>query len=269
METQEEVHGEAPPVVPEQVAPETVQRAKDMGHIPKEEFRGDPEKWVPADKYVERAENLMPILRSQLGKYENKIHSLEGTVEAQKKTTEKLLKMSENVQKTAYDQAKRDLTAKQVKAVSDGDVEKWQQLEDQKEKIPIPEPVVVEEAPKNPVYNEWAGNNTWINDDKDMALYANSYGPILQRDNPSMPYPDILKAVETKVKEVFPHKFENPNRSQPAPVDGGTNRTAPVSNDKQTYSSLDNDAKTMCNQNVKDGLYKTKEAWVKEYYAED
>jgi hypothetical protein len=85
-EAQEEAQGEAPEIVP-QANPEIAQRAKMMGHIPKEEFRGDPEKWVDADKYVERAENLMPILKSQLGKYENEISSLKATVDGQKKTT--------------------------------------------------------------------------------------------------------------------------------------------------------------------------------------
>jgi hypothetical protein len=272
METQEEVHGESPPVTPEvpavpEIPSETVERAKTMGHIPKEEFRGDPDKWVPADKYVERADNLMPILKSQMRKYESEIGTLKGTVEAQKKTTEKLLKMSETVQKTAYDQAKRDLTAEQVQAVSDGDVEKWQKLEDQKEKLPTPEPVVAEE-PQNPIFDRWAGENTWVNDDKDMALYANSYGPIVQQQNPSMSYEDILKTVETKVREVFPHKFENPNRSQPSPVDGGTNRETPPPDNKQTYTSLNAEEKAMCDQNVKDGLYKKKEDWVKVYYEE-
>lgn len=273
METQEEVHGEAPPVeevpreTPPEISPEIVQRAKTMGHIPKEEFRGDPEKWVPADKYVERADNLMPILKSQMRKYESEIGTLKGTVAAQKKTTEKLLKMSETVQKTAYDQAKKDIRAQQTQAVSDGDVEKWQRLEDEKERIPTPEPIV--EEPQHPIYDQWAVQNNWINEDKDMALYANSYGPIVQQQNPSMPYEELLKKVESKVREVFPHKFENPNRSQPAAVDGGTNRETPAPDNKQTYASLNAEEKAMCNQNVKDGLYKTKEDWVKVYYEEE
>ena len=273
METQEEVHGEAPPVeevsreTKPEISPETAERAKMMGHIPKEEFRGDPEKWVPADKYVERADNIMPILKSQMRDYEQEIGTLRGTVESQRKTTEKLLKMNEKVQKTAYDQAKKDLTTQQVQAVTDGDVEKWQRLEDQKESLPAPDPVP--EAPQNPIYDQWVGHNNWITEDKDMALYANSYGPILQEQNPSIAYPDLLEAVEKKVKEVFPHKFENPNRAQPAAVDSSTNRTTPAAENKQTYERLNAEEKAMCNQNVKDGLYKTKEDWVKVYYEEE
>ena len=130
MEAQEEIQGEVVdiPDVSHETVPEVTQEVKDrargMGHRSKEEWRGDPEKWVPADKYVERAETLMPIMKSQMGKYENEISSLKATVESQKKTTEKLLKMGETVQQRAFDQAKRELTQQQVQAVTDGDVEK-------------------------------------------------------------------------------------------------------------------------------------------------
>ena len=89
METQEEVHGEVPeiPDVPHEteVPQEMIDRARGMGHRSKEEWRGYPEKWVPADKYVERAETLMPIMKSQMGKYENEISNLKATVESKRK----------------------------------------------------------------------------------------------------------------------------------------------------------------------------------------
>jgi len=275
METQEEINeevqGEVPPVedVPPPISPEVAERAKMMGHIPKEEFRGDPERWVPADKYVERAESLMPILRSQLGKYENEITSLKATVESQKKTTEKMLKMSEKTEKLAFERAKKSLQQQQAQAVADGDVDKWQRLEDEKDKLPPPEKIEAEPIPQNPIYDQWAGRNEWINNDPDMSLYANSYGHQLQSQNPNLAYTDILDAVEKKVKEIFPNKFENPNRSQATPVDGGTSRTAPVAEKKQTYNSLSAEEKAVCNQNVSDGLYKSKEDWVKVYFEED
>ena len=259
----EEVQEEAAPKEPE-IPQEIINRAKMMGHIPKEEFRGDPEKWVPADKY---AENLMPILRSQLGKYETEISSLKSTLEAQRKTTEKILKMSEKSQKIAYEQAKKDIMREQAQAVSDGDVEKWQKLEEKKESLPQPE-VIVAEEPKNPIYDQWAAQNSWINEpDSDMAIFANSYGPIVQEKYPNISYPELLKKVEEKVKEVFPQKFSNPNRQNQTVVDTGAPTTP--SKSKKTYNNLPADAKALCDQNVKDGLYKTKEEWVKVYYEEE
>ena len=268
METQEEteVQGEVPEIVPDQIDPQIIERAKLMGHIPKEEFRGDPSKWVPADKYVERADNLMPILKSQLGKYEGEIANLKATVENQKKTTEKLLKMGETVQQRAYEQAKRELTKEQAQAVADGDVTKWQQLEDQKEGLPRPEPVVVEEV--NPVFNQWHTGNEWYLKDEDMTDFANLHAQKLTKQNPSLSYDQVLKKVEDKIKETFPQRFENPERSKPSVVDGGVTREI-VTKSGKTYNDLPADAKEMCNINVKQGLFNSKEDWVKSYFEED
>ena len=272
-EIQEEVQGEVPEIeeVPREteISQEIIDRARMMGHIPKEEFRGDPEKWVPPDKYVERAENLMPVLKSQLGKYENKISNLEAQIESQKKTTEKLLKMGETVQKRAYEQAKRDLTAQQVQAVADGDVEKWQKLEDQKESLPQPEVIEAEQPVSSPVFDQWHTGNEWYLKDEDMTDFANLHAQKLTKQNPNMPYEQVLQTVEKKIKETFPTRFANPNREVPSAVDGSTNRQVTPKSNGQSYNDLPADAKAMCNQNVEQGLYKSKEDWVKSYFEEE
>ena len=269
MENQEEIQGEVPDVpVEPQISQEIIDRARMMGHIPKEEFRGDVSKWVDAQKYVERADNLMPILKSQLNKYEGEISNLKATVESQKKTTEKLLKMGETVQQRAYEQAKRELTKEQVQAVADGDVTKWQQLEDQKEGLPKPEPVVVEETQPSPVFESWKSGNEWYLKDQDMTEYANFYGQNLQKRDPNLSYEELLIKVEEKIKQTFPQRFENPERSKPSVVDGGVTREIAQKTGK-SYNDLPADAKEMCNINVKQGLFKSKEDWVKSYFEED
>jgi hypothetical protein len=271
METQEEteIQGEVvPPETIQEISAEVVQRAKGMGHIPKEEFRGDPEKWVPADKYVERAENLMPILKSQLGKYEGEISSLKATVDSQKKTTEKILKMNEKTQELAYDRAVKDVTEKQAKFVEDGNVDEWRRLENEKEKIERPEPVVVEEPVQNPVFDQWKVSNDWYLKDQKLTEYANYRGEKIQAENPTFAYSDVLSKVEAEIKETFPDKFENPNRAKPSVVDSGATREI-VAKKGSGYSDLPSDAKTICDQNVSQGLYKSKEDWVKSYSEEE
>ena len=78
-------------------------------------------------------------------------------------------------------------------------------------------------------------------------------------------YEQILGEVERKVKEVFPHKFENPNRQAPTSVDTGTPvLTTPK---KQSYESLPDDAKAQCDSLVAQKIL-TKEQYVKDYYEE-
>ena len=262
-EVVEEIQEEAPP----EVAPEIIQEAIDTGWQPEEQFKGDKSKWRPADEWVERGRNLIPIIKSQVKDYKGKIDYLESQLESQKKTTERILKMNENNSKRAYEQAKRKLSAKQMEAVKDGDTEKWARLKEEEDKLEPPEQVQPEQPSESPVFTTWKGSNTWYGQDSDMSLFADSYGKTLE--NSGKTYEQILSEVETKVKEVFPHKFENPARNAPPAVESPSVSAPSPAKNKNTYAGLPADAKKMCNQDVGDGLYKSKEDWVKAYYEEE
>ena len=260
-----------------QVSQEIIDRATSMGWIPKEQFKGDESRWRPADEYVQRADELMPIMKSQMSKYEQKIAQQEAEITglktnltAQEETAQKLVKMSEKAQKMAYERAKKDIIAQQAQAVKDGDADKWQELETQKESLERPEEIVIEKPPPpqpavNPSFEQFKASNSWFDKDEDMTIYANSYGAVVKEKNPTMTYEQILGEVERKVKEVFPHKFENPNRQAPTSVDTGTPvLTTPK---KQSYESLPDDAKAQCDSLVAQKIL-TKEQYVKDYYEE-
>lgn len=260
----------------QEVDQQIVEKAQRMGWIPPEQFKGSKDNFVPADKFVQRAEEMMPIMKTQLNKYDEKVQKyeseimgLKSTLDAQKKTTEKLVKMSKTISERAYEQAKKDLVRQQAQAVSDGDVEKWQALEEQKDKLEKPDPIEMEKEPvqQNPVFDQWHQGNDWYLKDSDMTIWANGYAQQIQTQSPTMPYDQVLKTVETKAKEVFSHKFENPNRQQAPAVDSG-NGSADVKPNKKTYNSLPADAKAACENVVAQGLM-TKEEYVKEYFSEE
>jgi len=260
----------------QEVDQQIVEKAQRMGWIPPEQFKGSKDNFVPADKFVQRAEEMMPIMKTQLNKYDEKVQKyeseimgLKSTLDAQKKTTEKLVKMSKTISERAYEQAKKDLVKQQAQAVSDGDVEKWQALEDQKDKLEKPDPIEMEKEPvqQNPVFDQWHQGNDWYLKDSDMTIWANGYAQQIQTQSPTMPYDQVLKTVETKAKEVFSNKFENPSRQQPPAVDSGSG-SADVKPNKKTYNSLPADAKAACENVVEQGLM-TKEEYVKEYFSEE
>jgi uncharacterized membrane protein YqaE (UPF0057 family) len=55
----EVVDAQAEAIEPDQ---EVIDKATKMGWTPKTEFRGDPDKWRPADEFVERGENMLPFV---------------------------------------------------------------------------------------------------------------------------------------------------------------------------------------------------------------
>ena len=40
--------------------------ARTLGWVPLEEFRGDPDRWIEADQFVERGTSQLPILRENI-----------------------------------------------------------------------------------------------------------------------------------------------------------------------------------------------------------
>jgi hypothetical protein len=102
-----------------------------------------------------------------------------------------------------------------------------------------------------------------------MTQHANIIAQELQAENPNMSYEQVLKTVEQEIKDTFPAKFENPARQQPSAVDGGTNREIAPKTGGKSFNDLPADAKEMCKQNVAQGLYKSKEEWVKTYFEEE
>ena len=47
----------------EQTVAPVEQEARTLGWVPAEEFKGDPNRWVDAETFVERGHTVMPILR--------------------------------------------------------------------------------------------------------------------------------------------------------------------------------------------------------------
>lgn len=270
----EQVVEEAEPQQPPQPDPDTEKRAKLMGWVPKESFRGDPSKWRPADEFVSRAEELMPIMKTQLRKYEDTISGLQTELHGTRQTVEKIVKMSEKANQMAYERAVSDLTARQMQAVASGDTQAWMALETEKAKIQKPEPIQVEQPrqqnvnnEENPLFKTWHKDNEWYLADPVMTRYANAYAQ--EHQNPNIPYMTWLDAVAEAVKEAFPHKFQNPNRAKPASVDGGSQRggAGPGRPKAKSYNDLPADAKMQCDKYVNQKLM-TKEKYVQEYFAE-
>ncbi len=56
------------------------QEAAHMGWVPQDQFRGDPEKWVDAETFVRRGQEIMPILRANNKELHGKVGTLESTI---------------------------------------------------------------------------------------------------------------------------------------------------------------------------------------------
>ena len=89
--------------------------AREHGWSPKEEFKGDPARWVDAETFMKRADEMMPLLKAANSRQKREIEAL-------KKDLKRATAHFEGVEKRAYERALADLEQKHADAVLAGDL---------------------------------------------------------------------------------------------------------------------------------------------------
>jgi hypothetical protein len=89
--------------------------ARDHGWSPKEDFKGDESRWVDAETFMKRADEMMPLLKAQNAR-------LKRDFEALKKDLKRATTHFDGAEKRAYERARAELEARIETAVESGDV---------------------------------------------------------------------------------------------------------------------------------------------------
>jgi len=239
-------------------------KAKRMGWVSEENFKGDKDRWIEAEKFVERGENELPIMRERMRKMDGTIVGLNSTISGMKDTFGKFQEHQAGVSKRAYDKAIKDITSRQREAVEKGDTDSFDKAE--KEKEDLVQEVPVDNIPEgNPAaeteFNQWVAGNEWFNE-PDLQKYASTISVYLQ-DQTGLTGVKLYDEVKKEVELRFPDRFKNQRRKEPTVVVG--DGEAPVKPGKQTFGNLPKDAQESCNQFIKDIPGYTKEQYLKDY----
>lgn len=204
---------EAAPV--DQLPPEPVEAVEDkarrLGWRPKEEFRGDETRWIDADTFVKRGEEVLPIIQANNKALEKEVANL-------KKTLKEFSAHHSQVEQRAYKAALRDLEARQAAAVEANDLGEVREITREIADLGR------EAAPTNredPALTDWKDENPWFGKDPIMRAAAVAIVDGLIADGVTN-LDRQLSAVDKRIREEFPHKFTNPRRSQAAAVEGSS-----------------------------------------------
>ena len=248
------------------------ERARNMGWVPKEEFRGDESRWVDADTFLDRGDNMMPILKERYNSLETRFEEQSKTLTELNSTIKSLVKMNKTASARAHKKAVEELKSKQRQAIETQDVDAYDRIDSQINNLQEELNVEVNAEPSgndgiNEDFPEWHKGNLWYNQDHDMTAYANGIGPEIAKEHPGLDGKAFYEKVTQKVKEVFPEKFENPKRKTPNPVEGsGSDGDYTPPGKKKTFSDLPGDAKEICKQQVKEGLFKDNQEYIDLYF---
>lgn len=237
------------------------EKARKMGWTPKEEFKGDPDKWRDAASFVERGETMVPILKKTVEKQDRKIAELE-------KSIKEFAEFHSKTEQRAYQKAFNDLKSRQIEAVSAGNAQAFIAIDQeiaelQKEASESPKISVPKQDDSNPAYEEWVKRNRWAEEDAELAAYAETQADFMRKRGDKREGIEFLDAVKERVKKEYPDKFSNPRRSAAPSVETGS--PAQRKGGGKTYADLPAEAKAACDKFVKQFGVK-KEDYVKQYF---
>jgi hypothetical protein len=264
-EAQVESHEGAPEVS------EAEAKARRLGWVPKEEFKGNPDKHRSAEEFLERGESLLPLLKRDTDKLHRMVDRLEKKLTDQSKTFSEYREFSEKAEERAYKRAKAELEAKLDTAIQSADVDGARQarreladLENDKPK-PKTETKTEEKPAIDPVFQSWMDENSWFGKDPALTGFANKVFAQLEVSHPGKPHSELLAETRKRVVEKFPEDFGiNPKRDDAAAVASPNGGAAPRKKGK-TYDDLPADAKKACDRFVKTIPGYTREKYVASY----
>jgi len=273
-EGEEETEVEAP-VVPV-VDPAIEERAKVYGWVPKEDFRGDPTRWTPADQYVQRADEMLPIARSMNKKLADDVSKANAEIARLTDVVKRVAETHAKVAQTGHEARLKQINRDQEQALADVDVARFRELAEERDSLVAPEVVSVDtiktENPDNAVVAQWKIDNDWYNTDVELGSYADTASDFIAKRHGNLTASQFMDKVYEEVKKKFPNHsaFGNANRRTAPPSDSSSVGGGDLSRGSggKTYSDLPKEAKDVCDRDVKSG-HTTKEKWAKEYFSQD
>ena len=259
-----------------------VQQAEEkMGWIPPSRFRGDPERFVDADVYIERGETVLPIVKEQNKRLHAELETLRGesqkTVAALKAAQDSISQIEErhsvDTQK-AVEAARRQVKLQLSAASEAGDHDGVAELTDRLTQLNTTPPPVKQAPPPPPqVFQpppdlaEWNAENPWFGTNKRKTALALGIAQELRDAGESgvgrVFFEKVAAEVARELGETTPRGDK---------VEGARNgaESEPRGNGRKGFASMPADARAACDADsrrfVGEGKkYKSQQEWRNRY----
>lgn len=243
--------------------------AAKMGHVPKEKWTGDPDKWVEPQEFVERAEQVLPIIRQQKRALEEEVRSLKAEQAQMKKDTVQFAEFVEGAAKRereALEAKLADALAERAEAVTSGDgvafTKADKKVEDIKEeavKAAKPNTPAPNKEEVHPDLADWLKNNPWYEANEEIRTEANLIATAMQvnakKKGIDLNGKKLFDAVAAKMAKLYPEDVVLEETAQRSSVETGRDSEPPAGErprrgGAKTYSNLPADAKATCERYI-------------------
>lgn len=250
---------------------ETEQKAMRLGWVPKDQFKGDPDKHRSAEEFLERGETMLPLLKRDNDRLHEGMTKLERRLAEQAETFAEFAQYASKSEERAYKRAKAELEAKRDAAIETADVNGARQAQREIDALEVPVapkvPEKKEDQPQpDPAIQAWIRENDWFDKSPSLRAYAVEEFGDLERRFPGKSKTELLAETKQKTMERFPDKFGiNPKRDGASAVNEPSGGTAPRKKAGKTYDDLPAEAKKACDKFCRTIPGYTKEKYVKDY----
>lgn len=256
--------------------------AERLGWIPPSRFKGDPTRFVDANIYIKRGEEVLPIVKEQNKRLHTELDSLkresQATAHALKAAQDAIAQMEERhtvATQKAVEDARRQVKAQLAAASEAGDHEGVAELTEQLTKMAVTEPAAAKAPAPTPEPQftppadlvEWNAENPWFGINKRKTALALAVAQELREQGETSSgrtfYDKVLAEVDKELGVQQPRgdKVEGARGSDGGNASGGRGKT---------YAALPSDARAACDADAKrfvgaDKKYKTINDWRARY----
>jgi hypothetical protein len=245
--------------------PTIEEQAKAIGWVPKEQFRGDADKFVDAETYLTRGKEFIPFLRASNKRLEDQVGSMKGELEATKSllranaaALEEINKSTAEQVKAAAEKAKAEALRELEVARKDGDVDAAvaaQQKADAATKTAEdaakPKPKPNGELTTPPGWDGFIRDNPWWNEDPVMRAASTAVTAQLAASGvlAGLTIEQRWARIAEETKKRF-GMADNERRREPSRTEGtrATSDERESGGGGKSYADLPADAKEACDK---------------------
>lgn len=265
-------------------------RARAMGWVPRDEYRGPAENWRDADEFIRRGEEELPVLRERNRTMADKLTQIENRVQQQERQFQQRLESLDRMHAMSLQRQREQIIgsyeAAKRQAVELGDMDRYDQLnrdqwqavgqfdQQTQEVYQPPRQEQQQQGGMSPadqqVYQEFVSQNQWFESDPVLNLAMQEAHVRLLQEAPGMSFRENLQRATQEVRQRYPAKFgiqRSAMNGGPAVEGGG--RVAGAGAPRKGSASLPPEAMAQAKKDVADGLYKNIEEWAAFYHSID
>jgi len=257
-------------LVESQATPEVQREAEAMGWIPPSRFRADPERFVDADEYIRRGNEVLPIVREQ----NKRLHTELDAVKAQSGRIAQALQQAQNAitqmeerhtvaTQKAVETARKEVRAQLAAASEAGDHQGVAELTEQL--IELREATTAASTPATPVkqaevssqpfvpppeLSEWNRENLWFGTDKRKTALALAIADDLRSNGETVQGRGFFELVTKELNKELGGTL-TPREDK---VEGGAGRGGATGSSTprgKSYAAMPSEARAACDQDSK------------------